>query len=203
MILLKNIKFITSQPDVLSCPQTNLPEYAFIGRSNVGKSSLINMLANNKKLAKTSSVPGKTKLINYFMVDDSWYLVDLPGYGYAKISKKEREKLKKIIYEYIQKRENLVCLFVLIDIRHEALNSDLEFMNWLGENLIPFSIVFTKCDKISKKDIDYTIENYLNKMSDNWENLPLHFITSAEKRIGRDAIISYIMSINKKLKETV
>lgn len=199
----KMVKFITSQPDVSSCPKTKLPEYAFIGRSNVGKSSLINMLSNNKKLAKTSSVPGKTRLINYFLVDDTWHLVDLPGYGYAKISKTEREKLKSIIYEYIKLRENLVNLFVLIDIRHKALQSDLKFMNWLGENLIPFSIVFTKCDKLAKPEINKKIKEYFKEMKETWENLPVHFITSAKKGIGRDEIISYITSINNSLQQTV
>ena len=197
--MFSSVQFITSQPDVSGCPKTDLPEYAFIGRSNVGKSSLINMLTNQKKLAKTSSVPGKTRLINYFLVDQSWYLVDLPGYGYAKISKKEREKLKHIIYGYIEKRENLVNLFVLIDIRHKAMSVDLNFMNWLGTNLVPFSIVFTKSDKIPEKQIAVSVEEYIKEMKSNWDEIPPHFITSSVQQTGRDEIVNYINEINKTL----
>ena len=197
---IKQVKFISSQPDVSTCPKTSLPEYAFIGRSNVGKSSLINMLANNNKLAKTSSMPGKTRLINYFLVDNTWYIVDLPGYGYAKISKKDRERLSNIITGYVSKRENMVCLFVLIDIRHKPLDTDLKFMENLGFNGIPFAIVFTKSDKIPKHTIDKTVENYLGVMRKNWENLPPCFVTSSSKNEGKEAIVAYIEDINMNLK---
>ena len=196
---IKQVKFIFSQPDVSSCPKTSLPEYAFIGRSNVGKSSLINMLANNNKLAKTSSTPGKTRLINYFLVDNAWYIVDLPGYGFAKISKKERERLSNIITGYISKRENMVCLFVLIDIRHKPLDADLTFMENLGVLGIPFSIVFTKSDKIPKHTIEQTVSDYLEVMKKDWENLPSWFVTSSSKGEGKDSIIAYIEDINKKV----
>jgi len=196
---IKKIQFVTSKPDVESCLQSNLPEYAFIGRSNVGKSSLINMLGNSNKLAKTSSTPGKTRLINYFLVNESWYLVDLPGYGYAKISKKDRENLSKIITGYITKRKNLICLFVLIDIRHAPLKSDIEFMEWLGINMVPFAMVYTKCDKLNSNIVEYKINQYRDEMKNTWENLPPYFITSAEKGMGKNELTDYIEGINKGL----
>ncbi len=197
---LKNISFVTSKPDVNECPKSTLPEYAFVGRSNVGKSSLINMLANNNKLAKTSSMPGKTRLINYFIVDGTWHLVDLPGYGYAKISKKEREKISKIINRYILNRKQLICLFVLIDIRHEALPNDLEFMKWLGINGVPFVIIFTKSDKLDNRNISQMVENYIVRLKEDWENTPDYIITSSENGRGKEEILSYIMNINATLK---
>lgn len=181
------------------CPQDNKPEYAFIGRSNVGKSSLINMLCRNKKLAKTSSTPGKTLLINHFIINQEWYLVDLPGYGFAKRSKSEIQKIDQMIRGYILEREQLVNVFVLIDVRLEPQAIDLEFMNWLGLSGIPFSIVFTKADKLSVPKVRANVEAYKQKMLETWEEMPPHFITSAEKRDGRDELLDYIDKINKEL----
>ncbi len=189
--------FVISSPDVSSCPQTSLPEYAFIGRSNVGKSSLINMLCNNKGLAKTSSKPGKTLLINHFLINNDWHLVDLPGYGYAQAGKRQREQLRRMIERYCLLRGQLISLFVLVDIRHEAQQIDLEFMSWLGENGIPFAIVFTKADKLGRQAQQLSIEAYKQRLSEQWEELPPIFITSSEKAIGRDEILSYIEEINK------
>jgi len=185
---------------VSMCPADNKPEYAFIGRSNVGKSSLINMLTNNKRLAKTSSTPGKTLLINHFIINNEWYLVDLPGYGFAKRSKKEIERLDQMIRGYILQREQLVNVFVLVDVRIEAQKIDLEFIEWLGLSSIPFAIVFTKADKLSVGRVAANIEAYKNKLLETWEELPPIFVTSAEKRQGRDEVLEYIDQINKDIK---
>ena len=198
---IKSAEFAISNAFVEKCPDSNLPEYAFIGRSNVGKSSLINMLTQRSKLAKTSSMPGKTLLINHFLINKEWYLVDLPGYGYAKRSKKEQEKLEYTISRYILEREQMTNLFVLIDIRHEAQKIDLEFMEWLGENGVPFSIIFTKADKLSRGKAQSNVHSYLNELKKQWEELPPHFVSSAETRMGREEILNYIESINKSLKE--
>ena len=197
---IKTAEFTLSAPMVSMCPQDTKPEYAFIGRSNVGKSSLINMLTNNKKLAKTSSTPGKTLLINHFIINNEWYLVDLPGYGYAKRSKKEIEKLDQMIRGYILQREQLVNVFVLVDIRLEAQKIDLDFMEWLGLSSIPFSIVFTKADKLSVPKVSASVEAYKKVLLETWEELPPMFITSAEKRQGRDEVLDYIEQINKEVK---
>lgn len=193
-------EFIISNSDVKKCPKDNLPEYAFIGRSNVGKSSLINMLTNNKNLAKTSARPGKTQLINHFKINSNWYLVDLPGYGYAKVSKTTKEKFQKFITEYFEKREQLVCAFVLIDIRHEAQKIDLEFINYLGEAQVPFCIVFTKADKITDKKAEENIAAYREKLlAGDWEEMPKYFVTSSSKSVGREALLEYIGEINKEI----
>ena len=180
---------------VSMCPKDTKPEYAFIGRSNVGKSSLINMLTNNRKLAKTSATPGKTLLINHFIINKEWYLVDLPGYGYAKRSKKEVEKLDQMIRGYILQREQLVNVFVLVDIRLEPQKIDLDFIEWLGLSGIPFSIVFTKADKLSKGKLAANIKHYLSELEKQWEELPPHFITSSETRQGKEEVLSYIETI--------
>ncbi len=197
---IKKAEFVISNTDVKLCPTNGLPEYAFIGRSNVGKSSLINMLTNRKGLAKTSQKPGKTLLINHFIINDEWYLVDLPGYGYATAGKSTRDKLKKIIENYVLFREELSCLFVLLDCRHEAQSIDLDFMEWLGISGIPFSIVFTKADKLSKSKLNENMAAYREKLFEKWEELPPIFITSAEKADGRDELLGYISSINQQLK---
>lgn len=192
----KDARFLVSNTDVKKCPRPDKPEYAFIGRSNVGKSSLINMLTNRKSLAKTSGKPGKTRLINHFLINNEWYLVDLPGYGYAKIAKKEREKWEKFLRTYILKRENLCNLFVLIDSRHSPQPIDLEFMEWLGLSQIPFSIVFTKTDKLKPKELEVNIENYKAKLLETWESIPPLFNSSAEKGFGGEEILKYIGKIN-------
>ena len=181
------------------CPQTGLPEYAFIGRSNVGKSSLINMLTKKPKLAMTSATPGKTMLINHFIINKSWYLVDLPGYGYAQRGKKAKDKLTQMIESYILEREQMTNLFLLIDIRHEPLAIDLEFIEWLGENGVPFSIIFTKADKLGLQRQRENVEKYLARLSEQWEELPPHFVTSSEKGLGRGEVLGYIEEINKSL----
>lgn len=185
-----------SNTRVEQCPEPNKPEYAFIGRSNVGKSSLINMLTEQKGLAKTSAQPGKTQLINHFLINNSWYLVDLPGYGYAKVSKGAREDWRKMINYYFQKRENLSCVFVLIDSRHEPLKADLDFINYLGELGVPFVLVFTKADKQSSVKTDSTIAAYKRKLRENWEELPRIFVTSSEKRLGREELLTFIDEVN-------
>lgn len=199
---IKNAKFEISHPGVKSCPDSKIPEYAFIGRSNVGKSSLINMLCRNGKLAKTSQTPGKTLLINYFSINGGeWYLVDLPGYGYAARGMEQRRQLKTLIDSYILERHQLTSLFVLIDIRHNPQKIDLEFMNWLGENGVPFAIVFTKADKLSATAGAKNVEEYKKILLESWEELPPVFVTSSEKATGRDELLDYIDSINQQLKE--
>lgn len=195
----KNAHFVVSNTDVNKCPNTGLPEYAFIGRSNVGKSSLINMLTGKKSLAMTSATPGKTTLINHFIVDDSWYIVDLPGYGYARLNKEARLSIERIIKGYILKREALTCLFVLIDCRHEPQKIDLDFITFLGEHGVPFALIFTKADKVTKTALVKNIEVYKAKLLETWEALPPIFITSAEKKIGREELLDYIDGINRSL----
>lgn len=197
---IKSAEFIASYPNYKDCPKDKLPEYAFVGRSNVGKSSLINMLMERKKLAKTSQSPGKTQLINHFIVNDNWYLVDLPGYGYAKVSKSIRKDFSKLINEYALHRENLMCVFVLLDARHAPQKNDLGFMRWLGENQVPFVMVFTKADKLSSSAVNKNILNYKKEMLKEWEALPEVFITSSEQKLGRSEILGYIDRINKSVK---
>ncbi len=194
--MVKTATYVISSPDVKDCPQTTLPEYAFIGRSNVGKSSLINMLCHNPKLAKTSQKPGKTLLINHFLINGEWHLVDLPGYGYAQAGQKQREALKKMIERYCLYREQLVCLFVLIDCRHEPQKIDLEFINWLGENGVPFAIVFTKGDKLGKVRLKENVEAYKTRLLEEWEELPPVFVTSAETKLGEEELTAYIEELN-------
>jgi GTP-binding protein len=189
--------FLQSNTDYQKCPKPDKPEYAFIGRSNVGKSSLINTLVQKKGLAKTSQTPGKTQLINHFQIDKKWYLVDLPGYGYAKVSKTEREKFEKMINDYLQNRENLIYTFVLIDIRHEPQKIDMEFMVNLGERDIPFCIVFTKADKLSQTAINKNVNIYQEKMLETWEEMPQFFVSSSVNGSGRDEILSTINELNK------
>ena len=196
---IKKAEFTLSAPRESMCPKDTKPEYAFIGRSNVGKSSLINMLTNNKKLAKTSSTPGKTLLINHFIINKEWYLVDLPGYGFAKRSKKEVDKLDQMIRGYILQREQLVNVFVLIDIRLEPQKIDLEFIEWLGLSSIPFAIVFTKADKLTPNKARQAVEAYKKKLLETWEELPPIFVTSSEKKEGRDDVLNYIEQINGSL----
>jgi GTP-binding protein len=190
-------EFIISNSDVSKCPTERLPEYAFIGRSNVGKSSLINMITNHKNLAKTSGKPGKTQLINHFKINSNWFLVDLPGYGYARVSKKTKEVFQEFITDYFETREQLVCAFVLIDIRLEAQKIDIEFIEYLGESEIPFCIVFTKADKISKTKIDSHVAAYKKQLiANNWEEMPPYFVTSATEGTGKDTLLNYIEEIN-------
>lgn len=196
---IKSAEFVISNTDYKKCPQSSLPEYAFIGRSNVGKSSLINMLCNRNGLAMTSSKPGKTLLINHFLINNNWHLVDLPGYGYATAGKKIRDQLKEIIESYILNREQLTSVFLLIDCRLEPQKIDIEFMNWMGENGVPFSIVFTKLDKISNARFKENSNAYKQKLLESWDELPPVFATSSEKRTGRDEILDYIGNINKSL----
>ncbi|MDE6354899.1 MAG: ribosome biogenesis GTP-binding protein YihA/YsxC [Prevotella sp.] len=196
---IRNAEFVISSPMVSMCPKDTKPEYAFIGRSNVGKSSLINMLCNNKKLAKTSATPGKTLLINHFIINKEWYLVDLPGYGFAKRSKKEIAKLEQMINGYILQREQLVNVFVLVDIRLEAQKIDLEFINWLGSSSVPFAIVFTKADKLNTTKVQSNVAAYKKVLMETWEELPPMFVTSSEKKTGRDEVLDYIDRINKEL----
>jgi GTP-binding protein len=193
-------KFVKSSKALNQCPAANKPEYAFIGRSNVGKSSLINMLTHNKNLAKTSQTPGKTQLINHFSVDDKWFLVDLPGYGFAKVSKTEREAWEKMIHEYLSKRENLLCIFVLVDSRLEPQAIDLEFMLWLGEQGLPFVIVFTKTDKLSTTQLSKNLEQYKKVVLEYFEVLPRSFVTSSEKKVGREEILGFIKELNQNFK---
>ncbi len=196
---IKSAKFVISNTDVRKCPEGNLPEYAFIGRSNVGKSSLINMLTNHKGLAMTSATPGKTLLINHFLINEEWYLVDLPGYGFAQRGMAQREQLRQIIENYILEREQLVCLFVLIDCRHPAQKIDLEFMEWLGENDVPFTIIFTKTDKIGRGRLKENIKAYQEAMLGTWEELPPMLCSSSENKEGREEILDFIEEINKSL----
>lgn len=198
-MVIKSAEFVISNSQVSKCPTTGLPEYAFIGRSNVGKSSLINMLTGRKGLAMTSQKPGKTQLINHFIINDTWYLVDLPGYGYARLSKDGREKLKKMIEDYTLERKELICLFVLVDARHDPQKIDLEFIEWLGEEGVPFALVFTKADKLTKGKLAASIEGYKARLRQQWEELPPLFITSSEERLGREELLDYIDGINASL----
>lgn len=200
-MIIKDAQFVISNTDYQKCPQDRKPEYAFIGRSNVGKSSLINMLTNRKGLAKASSKPGKTQLINHFIINNDWYLVDLPGYGYAQRGKQNRELIRRIIDSYILEREQLTNLFLLLDSRHEPQKIDLEFITWLGENGIPFSIVFTKADKLSKLRLETNVNQYIEKLKEEWEELPPIFITSSEQKLGKDEILNYIETINNNIKK--
>lgn len=199
-MIIKDAKFVISNTDYRKCPQDGKPEYAFIGRSNVGKSSLINMLTNRKGLAMTSSKPGKTQLINHFIINDEWYLVDLPGYGYAQRGKEGREQIRKIIDSYILNRIEMTNLFLLLDCRHEPQKIDLEFLDWLGEKEVPFAIVFTKIDKMSKARLKENLQSYTDKLKETWEELPPVFYTSSEHKIGKEEILDYIDQINKDLK---
>ena len=211
---IKTAEYLISSARADQCPQEKMPEYAFIGRSNVGKSSLINMLADNGKLDKTSATPGKTILINHFIInktidgkmpsalaDRPWYLVDLPGYGYAKRGKKAQEEFERMISSYILEREQMTLLFLLIDVRHEPQKIDLEFIEWLGENGVPFAIVFTKADKVSKGRLGGNVQHYLKELSRQWEELPPYFVTSSENRMGREELLQYIGDINGMLQQ--
>ena len=203
---IKTAKFVVSNQNVKDCPKENIPEYAFIGRSNVGKSSLINMLANNKKLAKTSSKPGKTRLINHFKIDSSWFLVDLPGYGYAKASKTEKKQFQKLITDYFIYRKQLINAFILVDVRHEAQKIDIEFMRWLTTNDIAFSIIFTKIDKLKQtgnpnEGVEFKVEEYKKVLLENWEFLPKIFLTSSVKHIGKENIMGYINTLNQSISQ--
>lgn len=195
--MIKQARFLISNTDVKKCPPPDKPEYAFIGRSNVGKSSLINMLVGQKNLAKVSARPGKTQLINHFVIDEAWYLVDLPGYGYAKTANTVKNKFQKLISEYVLKRENLYCLFVLIDIRHEPQKIDLEFLSWLGENQIPFALIFTKADKLGKVSAQKNIADYNAELKKYWEELPPFLVSSSLEGIGREEIVDFIDQVNK------
>ena len=194
---IKEAQFVMSNSEVRLCPAPDRPEYAFIGRSNVGKSSLINMLTNKKSLAKTSGKPGKTRLINHFLIDKVWYLVDLPGYGYAKVPQSERMKWENMLRNYILNRENLYCLFVLIDSRHPAQQADLEFMEWLGISEIPFNIVFTKSDKLKTAELEANLKAYEEKMFETWEQMPGYFVSSSETGVGKEEILKFIDELNK------
>ena len=199
---IKTAEFVVSNSKVDLCPKSSLPEYAFIGRSNVGKSSLINMLTGRKSLAKTSAKPGKTQLINHFLINDNWHLVDLPGYGYAQVSKSTKKVFQKFITAYFEKRTQMICAFVLIDSRHKPQPIDMEFMQWLGENNIPFCIIFTKADKLKPKVLDTNIENYKAEMLETWVEMPQYFISSATTKQGQDEILDYIENINDEMKSS-
>ena len=196
---IKSADFVISNSDVSKCPNELLPEYAFIGRSNVGKSSLINMLMERKNLAKTSGRPGKTQLINHFIINKNWYLVDLPGYGYARVSKSTKKVFQKFITAYFEKRKQLVSAFVLVDIRHKPQPIDLDFLEWLGTNMIPFSIIFTKADKLKPNAITRHIEDYKAIMLESWETMPNYFITSSSNGLGKDSILDYIEYLNSSM----
>lgn len=197
---IKSAHFVISNTEVSKCPQSRLPEYAFIGRSNVGKSSLINALCNKKNLAKTSSRPGKTQLINHFLINENWHLVDLPGYGYARVSKSDKKVFQHYVTSYFLKREQLISAFLLIDIRHEPQPIDLNFMQWLGEQQIPFAIIFTKADKLKPQALEKNIEIYCEKLLEHWESLPPRFITSGLHKSGIDRVLEYIDTLNKSVK---
>lgn len=197
---IKNADFVISNTDVSKCPKDNLPEYAFIGRSNVGKSSLINMLTNHKSLAKTSGKPGKTQLINHFIINKSWFLVDLPGYGYASVSKDKRKTFQKFIKDYFNKRMQLACTFVLVDSRHAPQKIDLDFMEFLGTNGIAFCIIFTKADKLNKSSLPKNIAAYKKELLTYWEELPPYFISSSTDKTGRDEILDFIQNVNESMK---
>lgn len=196
---IKSATFVISNTDVEKCPKEQLPEYAFIGRSNVGKSSLINMLTHKKSLAKTSGKPGKTQLINHFKINENWFLVDLPGYGYAQLSKSKRQSFQQFITKYFLQRQQLVCTFVLVDIRHEPQKIDVEFMRFLGENSIPFCIIFTKSDKLNLSNINKNVQTYQTELLKTWSAVPPHFITSATNKNGREELLTYIEAINQRL----
>lgn len=198
-MIIKTAEFIMSNSEVAKCPKDQLPEYAFIGRSNVGKSSLINMLTNHKNLAKTSGRPGKTQLINHFLINKNWYLVDLPGYGYARVSKTSKKKFQKFITDYFEKRQQLVLAFVLVDIRHEPQDIDLEFMEYMGQNGIPFSIIFTKADKLKPKAIERNVDAYTQELLKTWEETPQYFITSSTSSVGRDEVLEQIDLTNREI----
>lgn len=194
---IKEARFVVSNTDVKKCPAPDKPEYAFIGRSNVGKSSLINRLTNKKALAKISGKPGKTRLINHYLINEEWYLVDLPGYGYAEVPKKERLKWEQFLKRYILQRENLYCLFVLVDSRHEPQKPDLDFMEWLGISQIPFTIIFTKIDKLKPAELQAHLKNYEEKMFETWETMPGYYVSSAETGDGTNEILDFIETLNK------
>lgn len=194
---IKSAEFVVSNSEVSKCPDSKLPEYAFIGRSNVGKSSLINMLTERKNLAKTSGRPGKTQLINHFLINQSWHLVDLPGYGYARVSKSAKKTFQKFITAYFEKREQMICAFVLIDSRHKPQPIDLEFMQWLGEHQVPFCIIFTKADKMKPMALERNINDYQAEMLQTWTEMPQYFISSSSSGMGREEILGYIDSINE------
>ncbi|MDR3712726.1 MAG: ribosome biogenesis GTP-binding protein YihA/YsxC [Puia sp.] len=198
---IRSTEYLISSPDYTGCPKPDKPEYAFIGRSNVGKSSLINMLANNEKLAKTSGTPGKTQLINHFLINKDWYIVDLPGYGFAKVSQTQRRKWEIMIEDYLRKRENLVTVFLLIDSRHSPQKSDLEFADQLREWGVPFILVFTKSDKETQRVVSQNVKTFLEKMRASWQFLPQHFVTSVLKKLGRDKILGLIAEMNKEFRE--
>lgn len=195
-MIIKSVKFIKSSKDIKSCPPPDLPEYALSGRSNVGKSSLLNMLMQTKGIAKTSSKPGKTILINHFLINEEWYFVDLPGFGYAQISKKIRAEIKQMIHNYLLSRPNLMCIFHLVDSRHSLMQNDREFIDWLGINQIPFVIVFTKADKISNQRLEKNIKSFRQQLSDRWESLPEMFVTSSSKNFGREQMLEFINNSN-------
>jgi GTP-binding protein len=200
-MIIRSAVYVISSPDYLQCPKPDRPEYAFIGRSNVGKSSLINMISGYDKLAKTSGTPGKTQLINHFSINDEWYLVDLPGYGFAKVSQTQRKKWEKMIEDYLRKRSNLVTVFILIDSRHSPQKIDLEFVNMLGKWEIPFCLVFTKSDKENQRTVSKNVKDFLDRMRASWQFLPQHFVTSTIKKMGRDKILSLIEEGNKEFEE--
>jgi GTP-binding protein len=200
-MVINSSAYIISSPDYTACPKPDKPEYAFIGRSNVGKSSLINMLTNNENLAKTSNTPGKTKLLNHFIIDNKWYIVDLPGYGFAKVSLAERKRWETMIEDYLRKRENLVTVFVLIDSRHSPQKLDLDFVNQLGKWEIPFCLVFTKSDKENQRTVSGNVKGFLDKMRETWQFLPQHFVSSAVKKLGRDMILHLIGEMNVEFAE--
>lgn len=193
---IRSAKYLVSSPRAENCPEPTMPEYAFIGRSNVGKSSLINMLTRQSKLAKTSASPGKTQMINHFLINEEWYIVDLPGYGYAKVSQKQRASFQKMIEDYMTKRENLMTVFVLIDSRHKPQQKDLEFINQLGEWGVPFNLIFTKADKSSQKEAAKNVRNFIETMKQEWEFIPRSFLTSAVKFMGRKELLEYIGELN-------
>lgn len=199
---IKSAEFVMSNSEVDKCPKDRLPEYAFIGRSNVGKSSLINMLMLRKNLAKTSGRPGKTQLINHFLINKNWYLVDLPGYGYARVSKSSKKTFQKFITDYFAKREQMILAFVLVDCRHEPQPIDLEFMEWMGENGIPFNIIFTKADKLKPMALERNLKTYTDKMLETWIEMPKYFVTSASNSVGRDELLNYINELNSKITTT-
>jgi len=198
---IKTAEFLVSNSDVAKCPKHQIPEYAFIGRSNVGKSSLINMLTNHKNLAKTSGRPGKTQLINHFLINKEWFLVDLPGYGYARVSKSAKKKFQKFITDYFEKRQQLVCAFVLVDVRHKPQPIDLEFMEYLGVSGIPFSIIFTKADKLKPLAIERNVEIYAEELLKTWEEMPNYFVTSSSKNLGRDEVLEFITQTNAEIEK--